>query len=107
MGTYNPVSKVKEVDAERVKYWISKGAEPSETLHNFLIDKKIISEKKVNVLPRKEKTLKRKELKAKASEKKAATPAPAAAPTSAPAPEAPKAEVKASEASTTPDGKTV
>ena len=35
---------------ERVAYWISKGAQVSDTIHNLLIDKKIISGKKKNVL---------------------------------------------------------
>lgn len=36
---------------ERIKYWISKGALASGTVHNILVDKKIISGKKINVLP--------------------------------------------------------
>ena len=103
IGTYDPIHKVKEVDAERVRYWISKGAKPTETLHNFLIEKKIISGKKVNVLPMKKKTLKRKELKAKASEKKVA--APVAPAVGAPAPETSKAEVKAPESTAAPEAK--
>lgn len=97
LGSYDPVNKVKEVDADRVKYWISKGAKTSETMHNFLVTKKIIEGKKVNVLPKKAKTLKRKELKTQASEKKTATPATSAVAQSAPATEAPKAEIKAPE----------
>ncbi|OHA16554.1 MAG: 30S ribosomal protein S16 [Candidatus Taylorbacteria bacterium RIFCSPLOWO2_02_FULL_43_11] len=78
LGSYDPVHKVKTVDVERVKYWISKGAQPSETLHNFFVDQKIVAGKKVNVLPTKKATLKRKDAKA-AGDKKAT--APAAAPT--------------------------
>ncbi|MBI2474173.1 MAG: 30S ribosomal protein S16 [Candidatus Taylorbacteria bacterium] len=77
LGSYDPVHKVKEVDADRIKYWISKGAQPSETLHNFFIDKKIIAGKKLNVLPAKKSIPKRKEAKAAPAEKKTA-PAPAA-----------------------------
>jgi len=40
------------VDGEKVKYWISKGAKLSETVHNLLIDQKIIEGKKINVLPK-------------------------------------------------------
>ncbi|HEY9584080.1 MAG TPA: 30S ribosomal protein S16 [Candidatus Paceibacterota bacterium] len=95
LGNYDPVHKTKALDGERIKYWISKGAQASETMNNFLINEKIVSGKKVNVLPLKKKTFKRKELKAKAGEKKSA---PAAAPAGTPAPEAPKTEVKAPEA---------
>jgi len=41
------------VDAERIKYWISKGAQPSDTVKNLLISKGIITGKKVNALPKK------------------------------------------------------
>lgn len=41
------------VDVDRVKHWMSKGAKVSGTLHNLLISKKIIDGKKINVLPRK------------------------------------------------------
>lgn len=40
------------VDGEKVKYWISKGAQVSETVHNYLIDEKILTGKKINVLPK-------------------------------------------------------
>ncbi len=52
LGTYNLVTDEKRVDAERVKYWISKGAQPSGTVHNFLVNERIIEGKKINVLPR-------------------------------------------------------
>lgn len=41
------------IDEEKVKNWISKGAKLSDTVHNLLVDKKIISGKKINVLPKK------------------------------------------------------
>lgn len=44
-------NKVEQVNADKIKYWIGKGATTSETVHNFLVDKKVISGKKVNVLP--------------------------------------------------------
>ena len=33
--------------AEKITYWISKGAQVSDTVHNLLIDKKIITGKKI------------------------------------------------------------
>jgi small subunit ribosomal protein S16 len=65
LGTYNPKAGEKKLDGERIKYWMSKGAKCSDTMHNFLIHEKIVSGKKINVLPKKKPTVKRKELKAK------------------------------------------
>ncbi len=42
-----------QIDADKVKYWISKGAQVSHTVHNLLVSKNIVEGKKVNVLPRK------------------------------------------------------
>lgn len=52
LGSFNLKTDEKMVNAERVKYWISKGAQPSGTLHNYLVHEKIITGKKINVLPR-------------------------------------------------------
>jgi len=38
---------------ERVKYWIANGAQLSNTVHNFFVEKKVIEGKKINVLPKK------------------------------------------------------
>ena len=53
LGTYNPKSKALALDAERVKYWISVGAQPTDSIHNLLIRQGIIEGKKRNVLPKK------------------------------------------------------
>lgn len=54
LGSYDTRDdKSKKVDIERVKYWISKGAKLSGTLHNFLVGTKAIEGKKINVLPKK------------------------------------------------------
>jgi small subunit ribosomal protein S16 len=53
IGNYNPHSDVVNVDTERVTYWISKGAQVSDTVHNLLVAKKVIEGKKRNVLPKK------------------------------------------------------
>lgn len=65
VGTYNPKKGEAVLNSERIKYWISKGAKVSDTMHNFLVSQNILSGKKRNVLPNKKPTLKRKELKAK------------------------------------------
>ena len=43
VGTYDPLKKPAEVklNAERVKYWIGCGAQPSETVRSFLRNQKI------------------------------------------------------------------
>ncbi len=49
VGFYNPLTKEKSVKADRVKYWLSVGAQPSDTVHNLLISEKIIEDKKIPV----------------------------------------------------------
>jgi small subunit ribosomal protein S16 len=54
LGSHDPRHKdMTALNAERITYWISKGAKPTDTMHNMLISKKIIQGKKVNALPRK------------------------------------------------------
>ena len=47
LGHYDPHTKEKVFKQERIEYWISKGAKPSATVHNFLIDAGIIKGDKV------------------------------------------------------------
>lgn len=60
LGSYDPHRKVAVLKEERIKYWISKGAQLSDTAHNFLVSKKIISAKKrpvkIKVKKKEEKT---------------------------------------------------
>lgn len=53
LGFYNPVSGEKSFKTDKIKEWIAKGAQVSETVHNFLVDAKIIEKKKKNVLSKK------------------------------------------------------
>jgi len=53
LGTYNPRSKALTLNEEQVKHWISKGAQPTGSIHNLLVSKGVIKGKKINVLPRK------------------------------------------------------
>src|SRR3989338_9485752 len=54
LGSFNAENdKERNLDTERIKYWLSKGAQLSGTLHNYLIEQKIITGKKINVLPKK------------------------------------------------------
>lgn len=47
LGHYNPHTKEKAFKNERIEYWISKGAKPSPTVHNFLIDAGILKGEKM------------------------------------------------------------
>ncbi len=53
LGTYDPLSKPRKIDfdLERVKYWMSKGAQPSATVHNMLVDLKAIEAEKTKAHP--------------------------------------------------------
>ncbi len=65
LGTYNPKAGETNFKSDRITYWVSKGAQLSDTMHNFLVHQKVIQGKKKNVLQKKTPTIKRKELKAK------------------------------------------
>lgn len=51
VGNYNPKSKSRNFKEDRIKYWISVGAKPSDTVHNMLVSAGILNTKKINVLP--------------------------------------------------------
>lgn len=63
LGSYNLKKDEVLFKADRITYWMSKGAQVSDTIHNFLVKQKIIEGKKKNVLSKKSPTKKRKELK--------------------------------------------
>jgi small subunit ribosomal protein S16 len=44
VGTYDPLKNPAEVklNAERIKYWLGCGAQPSETVRSFLRNQKIV-----------------------------------------------------------------
>ena len=52
VGTYNPKTKERVLDTERIKYWMSVGAKPSDTVHNMLVSLGVLNAKKINVLPK-------------------------------------------------------
>jgi small subunit ribosomal protein S16 len=49
LGYYNPHTNTAELKEDRIKYWISKGAQTSGTVHNLLVGKKIITGDKIKV----------------------------------------------------------
>ncbi len=50
VGFYNPHTKECKIEGERVIYWIGKGAQPSDVVHNLLVKKEIIKGEKKNVV---------------------------------------------------------
>jgi len=103
VGFHNPHDDKPVLNAERIKHWIGHGAQPTDTVHNLLIETGIITGKKVNVLPRKSPPKKEEEA-APASEAAApevAAESPTEAPAEAPAGETP-AETKAEAPTETP-----
>ena len=104
LGTYNPMlpkdSKERvQLDLERVKHWLSKGAQPSDRVMRFLDAAGLMKRKPRNnpekAIPRKEKKAAAEAAIAAAAAAPAAAPA-VAAPAAAPAPAAPAAEQPAS-----------
>lgn len=81
LGHYDPFSKVCEVQGDRIKYWVSVGAQVSPTAYNLLVDQNILPGPKV--------------VASKSKKKKGETPATAAAkPASAEKPAGESAEQK-------------
>lgn len=79
LGSYNPHTKDLTAKEDRIKYWISKGAQMTATVNNLLVQKKLVEGKKVVASKAGKQSEKRQaQLKSKA-EKKAAqenTPTP-------------------------------
>ena len=73
VGFYDARKGTPAINAERVLYWIGQGAQPSDTVHNLLVDAKIIKEKKVNAMNKKTKPVK------EVPKEEAKKPAPAVA----------------------------
>lgn len=92
LGTYNPRTKAMTVAGDRVKHWVSVGAQLSPSVSNLLISKGVIEGKKVAVVSKtnlEKNKPKAEEVAAAAAAEAAAAAAPAEA---APAPEAPAEE---------------
>lgn len=107
LGTYNPRKTPSEIKlkTDRIKYWIGVGAQPSVTVHNLLIDEKIIEGKKVKATSPKKKELTEEEKKAaaQASTAKTAETAPKPEEANPPVSEETKPEEPAAPAETPAD----
>jgi small subunit ribosomal protein S16 len=49
LGSYDPHKKVAVLKEDRIKFWLSKGAQNSDTVHNLLVSKGLVKEKKRTV----------------------------------------------------------
>ena len=85
LGSYNPKTKARVLDEERIKYWMSQGAKPSETMHNMLVSAGILKTAKINVLPKRKILAKREQEKKEVTDKAAAEAAKNAPKEEAPA----------------------
>ena len=99
LGYVDPLTKRKNLKKERILYWISKGAQPSESIHNLLVSEKIIEGKKIHVskLSTKKKaeiSKAKEEAGAKVKAEEEAKKAEAEKPAEESAPETPKEKAK-------------
>jgi small subunit ribosomal protein S16 len=58
VGFYDARKGKPVLNAERIQHWMKQGAKPSDTVHNLLVDAKIITGKKVNAMNKKTKVVK-------------------------------------------------
>ena len=52
LGVYDPrksTGKTDSLNTERIKYWLSQGANPTDTIHNLLVKRGVIRAKKIDV----------------------------------------------------------
>ena len=49
LGSYDARADNSNLKAERIKYWLSVGAKPSDTIHNLLLENKVITGRKIDV----------------------------------------------------------
>jgi len=47
VGFWNPLTKEKILKKDRILYWLSVGAKPSESIYNLLVSEKIVEGKKI------------------------------------------------------------
>lgn len=73
LGSYDPHTNTARLREERIKYWLTKGAKPSPTIHNILVEQNVIEEPKQSAWkPKKKSEEKSSEEKQDTKEKNAA-----------------------------------
>ena len=53
IGFYNPITKEFGVKKERLEHWLKVGAKPTPTVHNLLVNHKLISGPKIKIKTKK------------------------------------------------------
>src|SRR3989344_856886 len=97
LGSYEPKLGTIIIDKEKVKHWISKGVQPSDTVYNMLVAQGVIEGRKKNVLPKKSPIIDEAKLKAEADAKAAKEAEEAAKAAAEAEPEVAAEEVKTEE----------
>ena len=49
LGSYDPRKSNDSLNTERIKYWLSQGANSTDTVHNLLVKRGVIKAKKIDV----------------------------------------------------------
>ena|SRR3990167_53726 len=72
LGFYNPRTNPSTVNLkkERIAYWLSKGAQTSDTVHNILVDHGVLKGEKVKTVRRKKVVTEEKKVEAPKAEAK-------------------------------------
>ena len=95
LGTYNPHTKDLQINIEKAKEWVAKGAQPSESVHNLFVTKEIIKAEKVRASKSKPGKKKKAQIESDRKAKEAEEAAKAKAAADAEANTAKEAEEKA------------
>ena len=64
LGTHDTIRKTTTLNNKRILYWLSQGAQASDTMHNILIKNGVIEGVRVNVLPKKSPVTKKRDASA-------------------------------------------
>ena len=75
VGSYDPRTNKPELNAERIKHWLAQGVQVTGTVNNLLVDAKILTGKKINVLSKKHPPKKEEQAAVVAEAPKTETPA--------------------------------
>ena len=97
VGFYNPKTKEKTLNKERIQYWVSKGVQPSDTVYNMLVSEKVVEGKKRPSHKKSKKEAPAAEAEAGAPEGEKPAEQPAAAPAEEKPAETPVTEEKTAE----------
>lgn len=71
LGSYDARVDKKELNADRISYWMTQGVQVSGTVHNMLVSEGIVKGKKINVLSKKSPIIDEEKIKAEAEAKAA------------------------------------